>query len=177
MHRNDFLQLLAYEASAVVSLGFVNNHGECVHQVSVQQHVQLYQLRLLVTDEFVVQGAVASGLGFQRIKEIIDYFIQRHFVVELNSGFCDVFHVDHVAAAFLTEFHDSTYVFLRNHDVCLNNRFFDMLDQSQIRQVGRVLNHFFRAVVHDNLIYYGWGCGNNGQAEFSFQTFHDDFHV
>ena len=56
------LQLVADELAAGISLGFVDDHGKGVHQILVEQHVQLYQLGFLIADKLVIQGAVSAGL-------------------------------------------------------------------------------------------------------------------
>ena len=97
--------------------------------------------------------------------------------MELHSRFCNVFHVDHLAPPFLTEFHDGAHIFLRNHDVGFYDRLFNPVDFRDVRQVGRILDHFHSAVLQHHPVHNAWGGGDDGQSEFPFQTFHDDFHV
>ena len=55
----------------------MRDEGERVHRFPVEQHVQLDEVRLPVSDHFIVQGGVPLGLGLQTVIEIQDDFVER----------------------------------------------------------------------------------------------------
>ena len=48
----------------------MDDHGQGVHFLAVHQDIQLDQVAVPVVDEFVVEGAVALGDGFQLVVKI-----------------------------------------------------------------------------------------------------------
>ena len=49
--------------------------GKSIHFFFVYQNIQFHKLAALISAEFVIQRSIASGAGFEGIKEIIDNLI------------------------------------------------------------------------------------------------------
>ena len=103
MARDDILELLAYAAALGHSFLFRHDGAESIDELAVQKDVQLDQLSRLVSQELVIKRGISPGPRLERIEEVIDYFVQRHLIVELYSCLGQVLHVDHVAAPVLAK--------------------------------------------------------------------------
>ena len=44
MHRNNAFELFTDKSAALISLGFMHDHGECVHKFLVQHDVEFHKL-------------------------------------------------------------------------------------------------------------------------------------
>ena len=80
MARNLLLQLFAHFPSPLIGRICMNNKGQGIHLFLVDQNIQLHQLRRLIALHIIIKGCIASGAGFQCIKEIVNDLIQRQLI-------------------------------------------------------------------------------------------------
>ena len=75
MPRDMLLELLRNAAPPLVSLVPVDNKAQCVDGIAIEQHIHLHQIRAAVFLDLIIERSVATGAGFECVKEIIDNFI------------------------------------------------------------------------------------------------------
>lgn len=68
--RNNILQLQRQSPAPGRRIAAVNNDGQGIDQIPVQEDIQLHGIGLLVSVQLIVQGRIAFGAGFQLVKEI-----------------------------------------------------------------------------------------------------------
>ena len=52
----------------------MNDAGQGVNYLTIDQNVHLGKFALAVADQFIIQGGIASGTGLQLVKEVKDDF-------------------------------------------------------------------------------------------------------
>ena len=86
-------------------------------------------------------------------------------------------HVIVFTTFFLAQLHNSTDVILRHNNGRINEWLFNMVDNSRIREEGRVIYHLNIAVSAEYLINNVRCSGNQAQIIFALQTLLDNVHV
>src|SRR5437762_12330394 len=84
--RDQLLELLGDLASPLVGLVAVDDDRERVHRVTVQEHVELDQVRRPILQELVVERRIAPRDRLQLVVEVEDDLAQRKLPGELDSG-------------------------------------------------------------------------------------------
>jgi hypothetical protein len=110
-----------------------------IDALAVDQHVELDDVGRPVFLEVVIERSVAARDGLQAVEEIHHHFGHRHLVHELHLATV-VGHVDLVAALLIAQGDDVAEVVLRNEIGGDDDRFADLLDLRQFRQLGRVFD-------------------------------------
>ena len=105
-------------------------------------HLKTYQ------DEEGLQQSISDFKGYPYYYN----FVQRQFVVYIHTLGGDVVHTQQLTSPLLAEFHYGAHIILRNHYIRLHDRFFNVVDLRLIRKVGRILDHFYAAVVQNDFI-------------------------
>ena len=112
----------------------------------VHEDIELHELTPLVAAQLIVKRRVPAGAGFQRVEEIIDNLVERHFVFQNRPVFLNILRALVHASPLLAECHDRTDILLREHDLSLNHRLLHVLDLGRIRHIGRVREIHLRAI-------------------------------
>ena len=102
------LQLLADSATEGVGIVGVNQRGERIHGIAVQENVQFHQTGGPELGDMVVEGGIALGDALQLVVEVEDDFAQRHIEGQLHAVGGHVHLVHQRAALVNTEFHNRT---------------------------------------------------------------------
>ena len=113
---NVILELFAQAARTGIRLILMCDEAQRVHLVAVEQHIDLHELAAAVAGKLVVKRGVALGVGLERVEEIVDDLVERHFVVQLDEVGIKVLHILELAAAFLTHRHNVADVVGRRDD-------------------------------------------------------------
>ena len=80
--RNQLLHFIDQFATALVRAVAVNDQGQRIDLLAVDQHVELDQRRGLKMAEFVVKRSIAAARGFQAVEEIEHHFGQRQLILQ-----------------------------------------------------------------------------------------------
>ena len=94
------LQLLAHEAAALFGRGAVDQHGERVDRLLVDEDRHLDEIALPVTGQLVVERGVALGDRLQPVVEIEHDLVERQFIGDHGAA-ADIGEVGLDAAALL----------------------------------------------------------------------------
>ena len=155
----------------------VDDAGERVHLLAVHQDVQLHQLALTVADEFVIQGSVAPGDGFEFVVKIVDHLGERHLKGDLHFPRCGIIELGIQAAAFCANFHHRTHVLLGGEDARLDVWFLGTFDLGRVRVVMGVV-HSDRRPPHEGEAVLDTGHGHdNCLIVLPFEPFLNDLQV
>ena len=89
-----------------VRLVFVNDRGEGVDDLVVEQQVDLDEVGLLVLGHVVVEGGVSLRPALELVEEVGDDLRQWKSIVQFDPLRREVVHPQHGAAPLLAQFHD-----------------------------------------------------------------------
>src|SRR2546427_295557 len=87
--------------SSGLRLVLVQDRGEGVDLVAVEQDVDLDEIGGLLTGRLVVERGVAAGLGLQLVEEVEDDLGEREGVAQLDAVLGEVVHAEQCTAAAL----------------------------------------------------------------------------
>ena len=174
---NVLLQLFTQPAGAGIRLILVGDKAQCVHSVAVQKKIHLHQFAAAIAGELIVQRSVAFGIGFERIKEIVDDLIEGHLIVQLHQPRIQILHVLKLAAAILAHGHDVAHVVLRCNNGNLYVRLLRVFDGAGIGIVVGIVHPHHGAVRLVNMVNYAGQRGDKIQIKLPFQPLLYDFHV
>ncbi|CDN46190.1 hypothetical protein BN871_LI_00040 [Paenibacillus sp. P22] len=138
--RNQILELLADDPSALIGAVAVHDDGQGVDRLAVQHDIHLHQLGLAVAGQLVVEGSVPLRAGFQLVEEVVDDLRKRNLVRNGDAVRIQVLHVHEFAALVLAQLHDGADKVVRHDDGGLDIRLLDMLDLADLRVVGRIVD-------------------------------------
>ena len=102
--------------------------GKSIHFFFVYQNIQFHKLAALISAEFVIQRSIASGTGFQCIKEIVDDLVERQVVFQKRTGLLNIVHTIVNATALLAKIHNGTDKFSCYHDLGIYHWFFHVFN-------------------------------------------------
>ena len=71
----------------------MDNDRQCVDDFAVDQDVHLHQIRLSISDQFVVERGIASRHRFELIEVFKDDLAQRHLIDQLIAVLVEVEHL------------------------------------------------------------------------------------
>src|SRR5688500_7995119 len=106
LSRNKLLQLVRDLPSPLVRLVLVDDNGERVDRITVDEHVELHEIALPVLEHLVVERSVSPTDRLQAVEEVENDFSEGEFPVELYAGLVEVSHVPVDTAALGAERHD-----------------------------------------------------------------------
>ena len=153
------------------------DEAQRVHLVAVEQHIDLHQLAAAVAGKLVVKRGVALGVGLERVEEIVDDLVERHFVVQLDEVGIKVLHILELAAAFLTHRHNVADVVGRRDDGDLDVGLLRVLDHARVGVVVWIVHAHHRAVGLVDLINNARQRGDEVEVKFALKPLLNDLHV
>ena len=122
----------------------VDEGGEGIGRVSVQEDVQLHQPRRAEVGDMVIEGSIALGDGLELVIKVEDHLGQRQVVVQLHAVRSDVMLADQRAPLVHAQFHDGAVKIGLGDNLGADVRFLDMVYDGGRRQTGRVVHvHHF----------------------------------
>jgi len=155
----------------------MDDKGKGVHLFLVDQDIQLHQLGTLVARQLIVKRSIASGTGFQRVKEVVDDLIEGQAVTQHCPGLLNVLHTFIDAPPLLAQIHDRTDIFRSHHDLCLHHRLLHVVDLRRIGKIGGVgqVDHISVGLI--DFVDYTGGSGHQIQVVLPLQPLLDDLQV
>ena len=155
----------------------MDDEGQGVHRVAVDEDVELDQGLRPVTDELVVHRGVAGGAGLELVIEVEDDLVEGKLVGQEDALGADVFHLLLLAALALEELEDVAEVLVRRQDEGLDDRLLDLRDSLGIGKLGGVvdLDDLARRVRHP--VAHARGRRDEAQLEIPLQPLLDDLPV
>ena len=100
----------------------MHDEGQGVHHLAVEHHVQLHQVRLLVSHHLIVKGSVAAGAGLEGVKKVVHDFVERELIVDVHPARVDVLHVLKYAPPLLAQVHDVAHELGGRENMGVGNR-------------------------------------------------------
>lgn len=174
---DDFFELFDDGFSAVVAELAVDDEGEGVYGVAVEEDVDFDEVAGGVVGEFVVEAGVAFGGGLEFVEEVEEDFAEGEVVVEDGPHLGGVFGAFVDAPAVLAEVHDGPDVVVGHHDGGVDHRFFDFCDVVAGGKFAGVADVFGFAVGGVDEVIDAGGGEDEVEVEFPFEAFAGDFHV
>ncbi len=175
--RNEVLELHADGVRVGVRLVAVDNDGEGVDRVAVQEDVEFDEVVALVFARRVVEACVAAAQGLEAVVEVEHDFGKRKVVFEDDLRLVDVFHGLERAALFFAKRHHGADIFLWRKDLCLHVRFFDVVVAASVGELGGAFYFHHGAVAHVNVVFHVRHGRDDVHVEFAVEAFLHDFHV
>ena len=173
---DQLLQLLAHDAAALFGGRAVDQHGERVDRLLVDQDRHLDQVALAVVGEVVVEGGIALGDRLQPVVEVEDDLVERQVVLQ-HGALADIGEVDLDAAAVLAEFQDRAEIVVGRQDRGADPRLLDGEDLHDVGHVGRVVQLLLGAVAQVQAIDDRRRGGDEVEVELALQPLLDDLEV
>ena len=131
----------------------------------------------MVSIHNIIERGITSGAGFQRVKKVIDNFIQRKRIVHFHPGRIQIFHILEHPAAFLAKLHDIPHKIDRGQNIRLDHRLPRFRNGSYIRIIARVVDVNGFPGSKNDLINYRRGSRYQVKVKLPLQPFLDNFHV
>ena len=154
----------------------MNDHRKRVANIAVEQHVELDQIALTIAGKLVVQRRIAAGTALERVEEIENDFVQRHFVAQ-HDAVALVLHIAELAALLLAQIHQRADVFFRRVNVRQHVRLAHFGDGRRIGHVRRVVQPHLGAVGFRQLVDDVGRGGDQIQIKLALEPHLDNFHM
>ena len=155
----------------------VGKCGERIHRFTVEQDVELCQLRRAERVNMIVERGISLRYRLQLVVEINHYLAERNHEYQLYAVAADILLLDELAPLVETELHYRAYEIGIGDDACTDIRLLDMLYHRGIGQPRRIM-HFVHATLfvvnHVGNIGHG---GDNIHVELSVQALLHNLHV
>ena len=151
--------------------------GEGVGRLSVEQDVELDELRRPEAGHVVIKGSVALRDGLEFVIEIEDDLRQWHIVVELDAVCRDVVLADEGAALVKAEFHDGAEEISLGDDLRTDERLLDMVDEGGGGESRRIVDIQYLALGGIYLVRYVRHCGDHVHVELAEEALLHDLEV
>ena len=132
----------------------VDNHGERVHRVAVQENVKLHQVVPAVFARRIVEARVTAAHGLQAVIEVEHDFGEWQVVLEDNLRLVDVFHRLEFAALLVAESHERAHEFLGRKDLRLYVGFLDVVVAARVGEFGRAFDFHHCAITHVHVVFH-----------------------
>src|SRR3954470_9063392 len=174
--RDELLELLHHGPAAAFCAGAVNQHGERVDRIGVDQDLHFYQVGGLVVGEVIVERGVTLRYRLQAIVEIEDHFVQRQ-IVFYHGAIADIGELDLDAAAVLAELEHATEIVVGCENGGADPGFVDLLDLHRVRHVDRIVDLDLLPVAQVDLVDDGGSGRNQVEIELALQPLLDDLEM
>ena len=155
----------------------MDDGGEGVTHVAVQQEIEADQVALLVVLQLIVEGGVAPAAGLEGVEEVVDDLVEGQGVEDLHPVLFDVVHMLEDAPVILAQLHDGSHEVRRGHDAGLDHGLLHVVDLGGVREAGGVVDDHGLAGHHLHPIDHGGAGGDEIEIEFPLQSLRDDLHV
>jgi hypothetical protein len=116
----------------------VDEHGQGVHGLGVDQERHLDEVALAIIGDGVVEGGVALGDRLQAVVEVEHHLVQRQ-VVDHHGRAADVVEVDLHPAPVLAQLQHGAEILVGREDGGADPGLLDGVDLHHVRHVGRVV--------------------------------------
>ena len=143
--------------------GAVDQHGQRIDRLGVDQDRHLHQVAVPVVLDLVVEAGIALRDRLQPVVEVEHHLVQRQVVDHHGAG-ADVGELALDAAAVLAELDHGAEILVRRQDGGLDPGLVDAVDLHQVGHVGRVVQLHHRAVVHVDLVDHRWARSRSGRG-------------
>ncbi len=135
----------------------MDNEGQRIHGLAVQENVKLHQLRGFIALQFIIKGRISPCAGFERIEKVINYLVQRQDVMKVHPVLVEIFHILEGASPVLTELHYVAHKLRRSVDVSVDHGLLCSCYKGRLGIVGGVVDKDSGAVGKVDLVDNG-GC-------------------
>ena len=176
MRLDEVFELFAHRATAAFSARAVDDDGERVDRLGVDQDRQLDEVVLLVARHLVVERRVAARHRLQAVVEIEHHLVQRQLVDEHGAA-AGIGEVLLPAAAVLAELQHRAEVFVGHQNGGLDPRLLQVIDARAVRHVGRVVHLDLGAVVQVDMIDDRRRGRDQVHVEFALEALGDDLQM
>ena len=147
MARDQVLQPLAHAAAAGLGARAVDDHGERVDRLVVDEDAHLDEVAGAVADLVIVETGIAARNALQPVIEIEHHLVERQFIGDLRAA-ADIGQVLLDAAAVLAQLQDRPQIIVGDIDHRLDPRLLDLLDAVRVGHVGGIVQlHLGRAAL------------------------------
>ena len=160
---------------AGISFIRMNDKRKCVYHIAIEHNINLNKIAAPVFRNLIIKRCIASCARFERIKEIINYFIKRQFIADINSVGRDISHRFKYAAPVLAHIHNRAHKFTGRIDIGIAKRLLAIINQRGIGIICGIIYFTHRAVCHMDFINNARHGGNKIKIIFSFEPFLNDF--
>ena len=155
----------------------MHDGGKRINRIPVQQNIHLYQLRLLIIGQFIIQRSIAARCRLQAVKIIKNDLIERDMIGDHDTIRIEIIHALELPALVLRNLHYRADKIIGYDDGRLDIRFFDMLDFGLRRKFRRVAHLHHRSVRLINAINDRRRRRDQAKMILPFQPFLYDIHM
>ncbi len=155
----------------------MDDDGQRVHRLAVQEDVELHEVGCLVSDQVVVERGVPARGGLETVVEIQDDLVQRDLVRHHHPVGSDVLEIGLSAPALLAQGENGAHVLLRGDDDRPDERLLDGVDPPSVGNHRRVVDGDRLAVRQMNAIDDCRRRGDEREAKLALEPLLDDLHV
>ncbi len=124
MARDQLLQLLAHGAAAAFGARAVDDHGQRIHRIAIDQDRHLDEIAFLIILDVIIEAGIAAAHRFQPVVEIEHHFVERQ-LVDHHGARAGIGEFDLAAAAVLAELQHRAQIFVGHEDGGLDPRLLD----------------------------------------------------
>ena len=174
--RDQLLQAPAQRPAAGLGVAAVDDGGERVDRLAVDEHGHLDQLALGVAVELIVEAGVTAAHRFEPVVEVMDRLVQGQ-AVDHHGAAAGIGEVDLHAAPLLAQRQHRAQVVVRHQDGGLDPRLLDMVDPDRLGHVGGVVELQDPSVAQMDPVDDAGGGGDQVEAELALEALVDDLEM
>ncbi len=156
---------------------FVDEGGQGIRRISVEEDVQLHQPRRTEVRDMVIEGSIALGDGLELVVEVEDHLGKRKVVIELHPVRSDIMLADQRSPLVHAQFHDRPVKICLGDNLGPDIRLFDMVDNGGGRQARRVVHIYHFPLGGEHFIRHIGHRGDDVHVELPEKALLDDFQV
>ena len=105
---------------------------KCIHRLTVQQNIQLHQLRSTETIRMIIKRSIPFRNTLQLIIKVNHNFSQRHIIIDFHPVTGDIFLFNQFTAFTQTKRHNRTDIISRCNNRCFDIRLLDMVNHRRV---------------------------------------------
>src|SRR5262249_22063803 len=175
--RNQFLELDAQIAPALVGTVAMNNGGERIDLVAVDVHVEPDEVTPAVFLELEIERGVAACARFELVVKPEQRLAERQVIADHHAVRTGMMDAGLGTASVLTQFDHVAHVFLRNVDRAGDDRLLEALDVALFGQLARVVDLDDLSPLGDAAVAHGRGGRDQREIVFTLEPLLHDLHV
>src|SRR5260221_2879505 len=174
--RDEVLQALAQCSPAFLSGAAVDDEGERVDRLAIDENVEQDDVALLVAIDLVVKAGVAAADRFEPVIEVEDNLVERQ-AIDHHRAVAGVGQILLYPAPLLAQGQHRAEIVVGDEDRRLDPRLLDMVDAHRVRHVGGVVQHHHLAIGEMHLVDDRRRGGNQVEVEFALEALLDDLEM